>query len=460
MSQASVSEGGRTHRRGLVLEGGGAKGSWQFGVLLALAEKGIEFDAVSGTSVGALNGALWCAGKLQAGREMWQSMSLGRVFATKIWLAPSFVIGLFCRTFYALLYDFVPEEPEDPQRSLVQVGKILMMLPGLSTATLLFIEMVKVASILGILSSLVLAYVFVLGRLSEPHRGRHFFLDIGITLWCVGAATWMLLGGAWDDWPVVAVGALPIGLLGIAWALRQANLSLFVPRPLETTIRSILTEPLKTPLFATVARNVDAYYDPNSVDYMRIVPDHEPPYWSPLSRSALLPVYQRVDCATLDEAVEALLASSALPLGLVSARRDEKGRRIFDGGTVDNLPWHPLVGDIFCEELVIVRCNPGAMWDDLKERKKWTDRDRLQRVVELGFVAWEIKSGSPRIEVSVAARRPPYWPQVVTVIAPAASLGGMLSGTLDFSKEGCRKRLEDGYRAGLNAAATTSNGPR
>jgi NTE family protein len=80
-------------RRGLVLEGGGAKGAWQFGVLQAFAENGIYFDVVSGTSVGALNGAIWCAGRMDVGQEMWSSMSLARVFAWKIWLLPIFFLA-------------------------------------------------------------------------------------------------------------------------------------------------------------------------------------------------------------------------------------------------------------------------------------------------------------------------------------------------------------------------------
>ena len=43
--------------KGLILEGGGAKGAYQVGAYKALKEMGIEFDGVAGTSVGALNGA-------------------------------------------------------------------------------------------------------------------------------------------------------------------------------------------------------------------------------------------------------------------------------------------------------------------------------------------------------------------------------------------------------------------
>ncbi len=43
---------------GLTLEGGGGKGAYQIGAWKAFRQKGIEFDGVTGTSVGALNGAM------------------------------------------------------------------------------------------------------------------------------------------------------------------------------------------------------------------------------------------------------------------------------------------------------------------------------------------------------------------------------------------------------------------
>lgn len=43
---------------GLVLSGGGAKGAYQVGVLKALRELGTRIDAVSGASIGALNGGV------------------------------------------------------------------------------------------------------------------------------------------------------------------------------------------------------------------------------------------------------------------------------------------------------------------------------------------------------------------------------------------------------------------
>jgi NTE family protein len=51
---------------GIALGGGGAKGFSHLGVLKALKEEGIEFDIVTGTSVGALVGAAYAAGTQDA----------------------------------------------------------------------------------------------------------------------------------------------------------------------------------------------------------------------------------------------------------------------------------------------------------------------------------------------------------------------------------------------------------
>ncbi len=46
--------------KGLVLSGGGARGAWQAGALLRLAELGWRWEVIAGASIGALNGA-WVA---------------------------------------------------------------------------------------------------------------------------------------------------------------------------------------------------------------------------------------------------------------------------------------------------------------------------------------------------------------------------------------------------------------
>ena len=51
--------------RGLVLAGGGARGSYQVGVWRALDEMGWTAGVVTGTSVGCLNGAIYVLGQYE-----------------------------------------------------------------------------------------------------------------------------------------------------------------------------------------------------------------------------------------------------------------------------------------------------------------------------------------------------------------------------------------------------------
>lgn len=59
----------------LVLEGGGAKGAYQVGAIKALKKKGIEFDTIIGTSIGAINAAFIAQGDINKLEELWQTLS-------------------------------------------------------------------------------------------------------------------------------------------------------------------------------------------------------------------------------------------------------------------------------------------------------------------------------------------------------------------------------------------------
>jgi len=67
----------RKHKKdavGLVLEGGGAKGAYQIGAWKALRELGVKIDTITGTSVGALNGALIAQGDFDAAFDLWYNL--------------------------------------------------------------------------------------------------------------------------------------------------------------------------------------------------------------------------------------------------------------------------------------------------------------------------------------------------------------------------------------------------
>ncbi len=63
----------------IALQGGGAKGGYEIGVWQALDEAGVKYNAVSGTSVGALNGAMMAMRDLPRAVEVWSDIRLSKV---------------------------------------------------------------------------------------------------------------------------------------------------------------------------------------------------------------------------------------------------------------------------------------------------------------------------------------------------------------------------------------------
>ncbi len=58
-------------KTGLFLPGGGAKGAFQAGVVLALKSRGVTFDVISGTSIGAINGYFAFTDTTSVLQDMW-----------------------------------------------------------------------------------------------------------------------------------------------------------------------------------------------------------------------------------------------------------------------------------------------------------------------------------------------------------------------------------------------------
>jgi hypothetical protein len=454
-------------RRGLVLQGGGAKGAWQFGVLQAFADHGLQFDVIAGTSVGSLNGAIWSSGRMDIGEEMWSSMRLARVFSWRMWLLPLVGLQIICRPFYAIVQGYAPAGSR-AGRMLYTLAAIVMALPPISAfwASLsalnihdpdaLFIGVTKQQWIIAGSVALTLLWIVWFARAEAASRRAEFW-QIGVFAWImvVGSFTADLLISKAPCGPLcdltIWVGAIPLVLLGAAWCLRASNVSILAPRPLEATIRGVLSNPLRVPLFATTAIETGSYFDPDHLEYSA-VPDHrgETMFYSPVPRAALVAIYARVDMLGPDAACEALLASSALPLGIAPARFDRDWTRSVDGGVVDNTPWFPLV------EVSLRRARDRSLQTGRemgrRDSNTWQVRDRLKRVLQLRFVARNalsdesVESSPPR---SLPLRQPARWPKVV-VIAPKRPLGSFVTGTMNFSTRTCRRRLADGYAAGTN----------
>lgn len=78
---------------GIVLDGGGARGAYQIGAWKALKEAGVKINAVAGTSVGALNGALICMDGIENAEKIWTNMTFSKVMDVD----DDWMERLFCR---------------------------------------------------------------------------------------------------------------------------------------------------------------------------------------------------------------------------------------------------------------------------------------------------------------------------------------------------------------------------
>lgn len=70
--------------KALVLSGGGSKGSYQIGVWKALKKLNIKFDIVTGTSAGALNGALITQKSYYRAIKLWKQINLKLLFGENV----------------------------------------------------------------------------------------------------------------------------------------------------------------------------------------------------------------------------------------------------------------------------------------------------------------------------------------------------------------------------------------
>jgi NTE family protein len=71
-------------KRAIVLSGGGSKGSYQMGVWKALRKLNIDYNIVTGTSVGSLNGALMAQNTYFRGVWFWHNIKEKHIFDEKL----------------------------------------------------------------------------------------------------------------------------------------------------------------------------------------------------------------------------------------------------------------------------------------------------------------------------------------------------------------------------------------
>lgn len=71
-------------KRGLALCGGGSLGAYEIGVWQYFREHGMDFDIITGTSIGAINGAMVASNAYEEALNMWKSVDVNSVMADGI----------------------------------------------------------------------------------------------------------------------------------------------------------------------------------------------------------------------------------------------------------------------------------------------------------------------------------------------------------------------------------------
>ena len=70
--------------KAVVLSGGGSKGSYQIGAWKALRELKINYDIITGTSVGSINGALMVQNSYKEAVKLWKKINMQMLFGDEV----------------------------------------------------------------------------------------------------------------------------------------------------------------------------------------------------------------------------------------------------------------------------------------------------------------------------------------------------------------------------------------
>jgi predicted acylesterase/phospholipase RssA len=506
-------DGSKRPRVGLVLEGGGAKGAYAFGCLKAFKEKGVRFDAVAGTSVGALNAILWSGDRLDAGERLWRDLSQKNIFPhrwpklLRLLLAPAIIAAHVYATFvrrreltvrirvfvaivvggpWPLLTAIAFNNSNSHADSTIQLGRGLM-----------------VGTMMGLLT--VAAGIGRVTRLPSGLLWCGWFYGIGGLL--------DLLDHIGGDHPK---GDMYSGLVSICifliyavihcLLLGIARLSVLVSAPLREQLDQLFPDKFTAPTYVTVAYEQILFFP--EAEYEREAFIHEaeadPPI-HPCIQTAMVPVYVPIhdDAIPIATRRAAALASASLPFGVVPSimlrKKDlsscSKSHTIastlcenlecVDGGVADNTPILPLlIGDAKCDTVIVVALRRATDYEQELRAHLAANVDRVQRsILE---VPWSLLTESkrrcgcrysirrmtvnltPKVERIVgehmcadcernaalnllAANTISISDFTLKVIMPAEHLGGTLRGTMNFSAGYTRRLMQMGYEDGLRA---------
>ena len=387
---------------GLVLSGGGGKGAYQAGAILALHDCGItHFSSIAGTSVGGLNAAL-C-------HELCRLNDRGLVLG--LWGKIAY------RSVFALSFGFVAKLALYALYSAHLLQSPINFVSGISVADV----DAELDSFRDMLERLLLSLLSVV--LVIAVAGSIVYFLFFVTLPFLTAA----LG---QTMPVAS--AVPLTFLIVVMFIlpRLANIvgrrfALFNNAPLRRTIETLDIEAIcdgKPPVICTLAERMTF------------------PFHRPLQAAInFRPFYVPLNRVQPQQAVDVLLQTAAIPE--VFRTRYVFGRRFVDGGMADNTPIFGAFQERPDTLLVVYLDHRFGRIEDLA---LW-ERLRLGAVIRsLG--------GAEDDEMM-------HWLRSIRMIAiiPSESLGGLLFGTLNFGTAKAQRLIALGYGDTLRRLVEVAN---
>jgi predicted acylesterase/phospholipase RssA len=457
---------------GLVLEGGGGKGAYQLGVLRAFAARDLSFDCIAGTSVGGLNAALWAADKLAEGENLWFNISQDKIYP---WRRPRWLAHLLMWLLVPLnvTVNYVRGSMSLPRgrKSKITVRIVLgllialMVLAGVYANGMLSLLSIGIAMVLlpafvfyneqGAVGGMIGAYVgipvfflsmVVLLKISESISDSDTrSLVILVCLIFVSVVTPFLTTFAFDVLKWIGKHLLSQSFLNSL--------------PLRVEVERIMRDvAFQIPIYvaATEPRKLidpdDRYSVPSPFEFAKMIASGRFGLHVPLVAfvpTRFVPTYLMLSDFHGEELVDALMATAALPIGIVQSVKI-RDQEFVDGGIADNRPLFPLITREKCDVIIVVGL--GALSEETRqgEQRRW---QALYRLIDLSGLDQERLATASDLEKNEPPTHVPYrsvsrWPLVLYIV-PKSSLGGFIDGTMNFTAAYARKLMKQGYEDGI-----------
>ena len=395
----------------------------------ALKERGLEFDAVAGTSAGGLCALIWATDSVAEGEQVWLSIGQRTFFGanpegcvrrlTKIMLTAGKLFAAFVR---GIELEGQPQFMRDAVFSVV-LGVLYWFL---------LVDFIPVPWLLALCPIVVgaialFAFANQLPRVGWDERTRRLLLDtllwLTTTKVVLGAGERLVPSGFIAgltlnlSWAAVLLACIVVLAILCSLDLRS---TLIEGKRLASHIRSFLEKQMRVPTYVTVAKEAE----PGSPHFLLPTP------------GVFACIYVRLDKAPPELAKAFAYASAALPFGILPSVQIGE-HQFVDGGVADNTPALPLVMHEL-DEIWIIRLRPSRI--DLAEHIRSVS---YQQMLAVGPPAGP---GHQLIEQWLTRTR-------VVQICPQTELGGMLAGTLNFAEHRSRTLVRQGFRTTMRVIA-------